>query len=361
MRPPRGRAWEAELWQSLGVCQGVAAAFASMFHAAASHHFPGAGRGLRGSGNWSDRCATGRCRRPRGPWRRGRSAPPGARGWRPWLVRQTTQARWRRSWRMSSSLSLRASISAGTTLAASPFRCGKRRTAIGPLLVLGRLQIRRSTRRSISSCRSRRTPASKATEQTVSARAWLNSSAGTGRSPIAEHFAAGYGAEVLIRVGVDAAGEEMHRAVAEQEVRSRPGACSKTYRGRRTGCRRWAGAWRCRGRGPGLRRSPHCRRRSRCRYRAPSGRGVGGGPGCGRHPGGAPSSRHGAGPGAGGMGAAALADDDGVAQTVGDVGDAYCGCCDKTGRRRPGRCRRRRLRLRRRRRRCWAGSFRRRC
>ena len=33
-------------------------------------------------------------------------------------------------WRTSSALSLRASISAGMTLAASPFRCGKRRTAM---------------------------------------------------------------------------------------------------------------------------------------------------------------------------------------------------------------------------------------
>ena len=81
----------------------------------------------------------------------------------------------------------------------------------------------------------------------------------------------------------------------------------------RSGSRRWAGAWRCSGPGPEPRQSLRCRRRAR-------GRRVGGG-GLRRHPGGAASSRHCTGPGAGGVVAGAFADEDGVAHPVGDGGD----------------------------------------
>src|SRR5437870_2248906 len=129
-----------------------------------------------------------------------------------------------------------------------------------------------------------------------------------GRSPIAEQFAAGYGAEVLISVGVDAAAEEMHRAVAEQEVGS-PGV--KAVKHIRVEDRE-VGAGQVRGvavaEDQGL-------VEVRIIVGRPGGRSVGGG-GLGRHPGGTSSSRDGAGEGAGGMVAGALADDDGVAQAV---------------------------------------------
>src|SRR5258708_7295005 len=81
-------------------------------------------------------------------------------------------------------------------------------------------------------------PANTATEQGGSVRAWVTSSISeTGnpigspclrfglvrslRSPIGNHdFAAGNGAKRLVSGRVDVAGEEMHRAVAEQKVRA---------------------------------------------------------------------------------------------------------------------------------------------
>ena len=238
-------------------CQGAAAAFDSII-------VPAPAAVCAGRGTLSDRCATGRRRRPRGPWRRGRACAAWSAGMASLACSPNDPSPMAASWRMSSVLVLERFDQRRHDLGRVPLSLRQEANRDDPVVLLGfrRLQIRDQLVGRFRLAAAAARQQAKQQNKTVAARAWLNSLIGRGRSPIAEHFAAGDGAEVLIRVGVDAAGEEMHRAVAEQEVRPAPGACSKTYRGRRTGCRRWAGAWRCRGRGPGLRRSPHCRRRS---------------------------------------------------------------------------------------------------
>ena len=172
-------------------------------------YFPRGRRALDGAGKRAGSMRTRRRRQPRGLWGHGRAGPPASAALASLACSPNDPSPMAALQRMSLSLSLRASISAGTIWAASPFRCGRRRTAVMRSL-RGATSDPRAVRRSISSCRSPRTPASKATEQHLFARAWPNSSVGRGRSPIAEHFATGYRTHVLISVGVNAAGEEMH-------------------------------------------------------------------------------------------------------------------------------------------------------
>src|SRR5216683_2407841 len=135
-----------------------------------------------------------------------------------------------------------------------------------------------------------------------------------GLLPITEYFAAGYGGEVLISVRVDATREKMYRAVAEEEIRPprvlaviRIGVVDREIL-----------AWQVRG-------VAGCGDQGFVEVRivvgGAGGRGIGLGGGYGRVPRGASCSGHGAGPGAGGMVAGALADDNGVAQTIDDASD----------------------------------------
>src|SRR5262249_19840736 len=124
--------------------------------------------------------------------------------------------------RMSSWLSLRASISAGTTLAASPFRCGKRRTALTRSSAWGDF---RSSINSSVDLAPQPQQASKQSDRTKHLGTRIAalprrfvSGIGAHHSPIVGHFTTRYGAERLKSEWVDGPGEEMHRAVAEQEV-----------------------------------------------------------------------------------------------------------------------------------------------
>src|SRR5438034_3121667 len=117
--------------------------------------------------------------------------------------------------------------------------------------------------------------------------------------PIAEHLAPRDGAEGLISDGINAAGEEMNRAVAEQEVRSLRVLAVKRIGvvNREVGAGQMCGV--AMGEDEGL-------VEVRIVVGGSGGRSVGLGGGYGRVPSGASAARHGAGPGAGGMVTGAL-------------------------------------------------------
>src|SRR6516165_4431903 len=119
--------------------------------------------------------------------------------------------------RMSFSVSLRAPIKAGTTCAGSPFRCCNKRTAM-------------SRSRSLDDFRSSINWSVDFPPQPLAANNPINNRQrvcgrivkilGLLRNPIVGQLTACYRAQGLIGDGVDAAREKMHRAVAEQEIRS---------------------------------------------------------------------------------------------------------------------------------------------
>ena len=166
--------------------------------------------------------------------------------------------------RTSASLSLRHSIIAGTIFAASAFRSGKSRTA----MIRSRSwpDLRSAINSSVDFVFAA-TPAHQQAKQqnkTRSSARMAELRRYCASPKLSVDFAASDGAEVLVRVAVDFLGEESHRAIAEQEVRSPfRRACCKTCRGRKSANRRRARATRCRGPGPRPRRSPRCRRRDR--------------------------------------------------------------------------------------------------
>ena len=127
--------------------------------------------------------------------------------------------------RMSFSLSLRASINAGTIWATSSWRSGKRRTAISRLRSCG--PFKSSSNSAVvfvllqPPVANRHNNRTKPVPTRIAHILRLASGQQSLASPIVhQRFAAGNGAEGLISVGVDAAGEEMHRAIAEQKIRS---------------------------------------------------------------------------------------------------------------------------------------------
>src|SRR5262249_12934603 len=132
------------------------------------------------------------------------------------------------------------------------------------------------------------------------------------RSPVVGKFAAGYRAKGLISGGVNSARQEMHRAVAKQEVRP----ASRVVAVKRVRAKdREVGAGKVRGIAVGKDQGfaevgiviSGTGRGSIDRGRL------------GRHPGGAPASGDCGGPSAGRMVAGALADNDCAARTVGDA------------------------------------------
>src|SRR5215471_6612734 len=131
-------------------------------------------------------------------------------------------------------------------------------------------------------------------------------------SPVVSNFAAGDSAKGLISGWVNGARQEMHRAVAKQEIRPATGVVAvKRVRveDRKVG----AGQ---------VRSIPVSEDQSFAKVRIVvpgSGRGSVDGGGLSRHPGGAPSSGYRGGPGAGRMVAGALADNNGAARTVGNA------------------------------------------
>src|SRR5215831_11455606 len=117
--------------------------------------------------------------------------------------------------RTSPCLSLRALIIAGTIWAAFPFRCGKRRTALirSPSWDDFKSSISSSVDFSL-----RQPHASKQNNRRKRIHTRMAEALHFLSLPIGgKRFAARYGAEVLIGVGVDAAAEEMHGTVAEEE------------------------------------------------------------------------------------------------------------------------------------------------